>query len=84
MAISSKIVTFAVLNLNKRSMKVVKVSKILRDLKADGWVLDRCRGSHREFVHPVKKGTVTVNGHASGDVTGFLLKSIEKQSGLKF
>ena len=65
-------------------MKVVKVSKILRDLKADGWVLDRYRGSHREFVHPDKKGTVTVNGHENDDIWGFLLKSIERQSGLKF
>lgn len=65
-------------------MKVVKVRKILRDLHADGWRLDRLRGSHREFVHPVKKGTVTVNGKESGDIFGKLLKSIERQSGLKF
>lgn len=65
-------------------MKVVKVSKILRDLKTDGWILDRYRGSHREFVHPLKKGTVTVNGHDSDDVWGPLLRSIERQSGLEF
>lgn len=65
-------------------MKVVKVRKILRDLKADGWIIDRQRGSHRELVHQKKKGTVTVNGHDSDDVWGALLKSIEKQSGLKF
>mgnify|MGYP002615928169 CR=1 FL=1 len=65
-------------------MRVVKVCKILKDLKADGWILDRYRGSHREFVHPTKKGTVTVNGHESDDVCGFLLKSIERQSGLRF
>jgi len=64
--------------------KVVKVSKILKDLKADGWYKDRQRGSHREFKHPTKKGVVTVNGHENGDVWGFLLKSIEAQSGLKF
>ena len=65
-------------------MKVVKVSKILRDLKRDGWYLNRIKGSHREFKHPTKKGVTTVNGKESGDVAGFLLKSIEKQSGLKF
>ena len=42
-------------------MKTVKVSKILRILKKDGWVKDRQKGSHRQFVHPTKKGTVTVN-----------------------
>jgi len=65
-------------------MKVVKVCKILRDLKKDGWLLDRQRGSHRQFVHPTKKGTVTVNGGENDDVWGFLLKSIEAQSGLVF
>ncbi len=65
-------------------MKVVKVIKILRDLKKDGWYLDRQRGSHRQFAHPTKKGTVTVNGGENEDVWGFLLKSIEAQSGLVF
>ena len=65
-------------------MKVVKVSKILRDSRRDGWYLDRQKGSHRQFKHPTKKGTVTVNGGESDDVWGNLLKSIEDQSGLEF
>ena len=65
-------------------MKVVKVSKILRDLHADCWYLDRQKGSHRQFKHPTKKGTVTVNGKESNTISGFLLKSIEAQSGLEF
>ena len=65
-------------------MKTVKVSTILQKLQDDGWYLSNQEGSHRQFKHPVKKGKVTVNGHPSDDVWGFLLKSIEKQSGLKF
>ena len=65
-------------------MKIVKVSKILKDLKKDGWVLVRQKGSHRQFHHPTKKGTVTVNGGESDDIWGNLLKSIESQSGLVF
>lgn len=65
-------------------MKVVKVSKIISDLLADGWYKDRQRGSHLQFKHPTKKGTVTVNGKESYTISGFLLKSIEAQSGLKF
>ena len=65
-------------------MKTVKVSKILRILKKDGWIKDRQKGSHRQFVHPTKKGTVTVNGGENDVVWGFLLKSIEEQSGLVF
>lgn len=65
-------------------MKTVKVSAILQKLQDDGWYLSNQEGSHRQFKHLVKKGKVTVNGHPSDDVWGFLLKSIEKQSGLKF
>lgn len=72
------------LNLNKRSIKVVKVSKILSDLQKDGWVMVHQVGSHRQFKHPSKKGKVTVNGHKSEDVWGAKLKSIESQSGLRF
>jgi len=65
-------------------VKNVKVSKILRDLDKDGWKLDRYRGSHREFKHPTKKGVVTVNGGKDDVIWGFLLKSIQRQSGLEF
>lgn len=65
-------------------MKTVKLSKILKDLQANGWYEVRQRGSHRQFKHPVKKGTVTVDGKESKTICGFLLKSIERQSGLKF
>lgn len=65
-------------------MKTVKLSKILKDLQADGWYEVRQRGSHRQFKHPTKKGTVTVDGKESETICGFLLKSIERQSGLKF
>lgn len=43
-------------------MKVVKTSRILKMLKQDGWYLAAQKGSHRQFLHPVKKGKVTVNG----------------------
>jgi predicted RNA binding protein YcfA (HicA-like mRNA interferase family) len=66
------------------SMKVIKVSKILSDLRNDGWIIVHQTGSHRQLKHPIKKGKVTVNGKPSVGVTGDLLKSIEKQSGLEF
>lgn len=65
-------------------MKVIKVTKILKALKADGWVLVHQVGSHRQYHHPQKSGKVTVNGKESDDIFGTLLKSIEEQSGLKF
>ncbi len=65
-------------------MKVVKFSAIIKALLADGWYLDRQRGSHRQFKHKSKPGVTTVNGKESDDCYGSLLKSIEAQSGLKF
>lgn len=66
-------------------MKVMKVSDIIRALKKDGWYQASHDGtSHRQFRHPVKKGKVTINGKLSDTRTGWLLKSIEEQSGLKF
>ncbi|MHC5831363.1 MAG: type II toxin-antitoxin system HicA family toxin, partial [Nostoc sp.] len=34
---------------------------------ADGWYLDRTKGSHRQFKHPDKPGLVTVPGKLSDD-----------------
>ena len=66
-------------------MKVIKVSAIIDALIKDGWYLGRHEGtSHRQYKHPTKKGKVTINGKLSDDRSGFLLKSIERQSGLKF
>lgn len=42
-----------------------KVSEIIKVIEADGWVLDQTRGSHRQYRHPVKAGTVTVAGKPS-------------------
>lgn len=29
-------------------------------LKKDGWLLKEQKGSHGQFIHPIKKGKVTV------------------------
>jgi predicted RNA binding protein YcfA (HicA-like mRNA interferase family) len=52
-------------------------------LEADGWVLARTKGSHRQFKHPVKRGTVTVAGKRSKDLPPGILKSIVKQAALE-
>ncbi|MEZ5489623.1 MAG: type II toxin-antitoxin system HicA family toxin [Gammaproteobacteria bacterium] len=61
-------------------MKVKDLVKLLED---DGWCLDRTKGSHRQFRHPSKAGTVTVAGKPSIDVPPGTLNAILKQSGLK-
>jgi predicted RNA binding protein YcfA (HicA-like mRNA interferase family) len=62
---------------------VVKVRDAIAELEADGWRLVRMKGSHRQFRHPVKPGTVTVAGKPSVDIPVGTLASIWKQAGLK-
>ncbi|NOU23674.1 MAG: type II toxin-antitoxin system HicA family toxin [Methyloglobulus sp.] len=61
----------------------MKVSELLGILEQDGWFLVRQRGSHRQFHHSTKSGTVTVAGKSSIDVPRGTLNNILKQAGLK-
>jgi predicted RNA binding protein YcfA (HicA-like mRNA interferase family) len=66
----------------QRIMAVAKVRDILKMLRRDGWWLDRQAGSHRQFRHAVKKGTVTVNGHDAETLPHWLVGGILRQAGL--
>jgi predicted RNase H-like HicB family nuclease len=45
----------------------MKFRDIRRRLRADGWYRTRCEGSHEQWSHPTKSGTVTVAGHDRGE-----------------
>ena len=59
------------------------VREIIRRLEADGWRLSRQRGSHRQFLHPIKPGAVTVAGHPPKDLAPKTARSILRQAGLE-
>ena len=61
----------------------MKVRDVIRKLERDGWQLMRTKGSHRQYKHPTKPGTVTVSGKLSLDIPPGTLSSILKQAGLK-
>jgi predicted RNA binding protein YcfA (HicA-like mRNA interferase family) len=61
----------------------VKVREVVKLLEQDGWTLVRTRGSHRQFRHQTKPGTVTVSGKPSVDVPIGTLLSIMRQAGLR-
>lgn len=61
----------------------MKVKELIELLEADGWYQVRMRGSHRQFHHPTKKGTVTVAGKPNVDIPPGTLNSGFKQAGLK-
>lgn len=43
----------------------------------------RIKGSHRQFHHPIKSGTVTIAGKESIEIPPGTLNSALKQAGLK-
>lgn len=57
-------------------------NEVLRALRADGWIEDTQRGSHRQFAHPVKPGKVTVAMHGTRTLPPKTLASIAVQAGL--
>lgn len=61
----------------------MKVRDILKVLAQDGWFLERTKGSHKQYRHPLKPGLVTIPGKPGDDLALGTLNSILKQAGLK-
>ena len=61
----------------------MKVRDLIRLLEVDGWRQVRQRGSHRQFHHATKRGTVTVAGKPGAEIPPGTLASVLKQAGLK-
>jgi len=55
--------------------------EIIKELEADGWFLQRIKGSHHIFKHPIKTGAVPVP-HPKKELPIGTIKSIRKQAGL--
>ena len=54
---------------------------LIRQLRADGWTLDRVRGSHHVFKHPDRPGHIVVP-HPKKKLGKGLVAAIRKQVGL--
>ena len=61
----------------------MKVCDVIKLIEANGWYLARTKGSHRQFKHPNKLGTVTVAGKPNVDVPTGTLKNIWRQAQLE-
>ena len=61
----------------------MKVREAIRLLQQHDWRHVRTKGSHRQFQHPEKSGTVTVAGKLGIDIPVGTLNSILKSAGLK-
>jgi predicted RNA binding protein YcfA (HicA-like mRNA interferase family) len=61
----------------------MKVRELIALLESRGWFQVRQKGSHRQFQHRSKKGTVTVAGNPNVDIPVGTLHGVLKQVGLK-
>ena len=59
--------------------------QLVRMLEDDGWFLERVSGSHLQYRHPTKRGTVTIpgGGKMAREVPPGTLNSVLKQAQLK-
>ena len=60
----------------------MRYREVVKILKKNGWHVKEIKGSHVQFTHPLHTGKITVPYH-SGDVKESIVRSIEKQSGIK-
>ena len=62
---------------------MMKVSELIRALKADGWYLDHNGANHDQYRHPTKPGQIPIPRHAAKELKTKTAYSILKQAGLK-
>lgn len=61
----------------------INSGEIVKLIEADGWILIRSKGSHRQYKHQTKPGTVTVPFHGPKSTPPKkTVKSILKQAGI--
>ena len=61
----------------------MKVREVIRMLEEDGWHQVRQRGSHRQYQHDEKPGTVTVAGKLGAEMPPGTLASVRRQAGIR-
>lgn len=60
----------------------MKFKELEKMLLKDGWILKNSKGSHHQYIHPTKKGKITIPYH-KGDLNIKTAESILKMAELK-
>jgi predicted RNA binding protein YcfA (HicA-like mRNA interferase family) len=60
----------------------VDSKELIKIIEKDGWYYKNAKGSHNHYLHPTKKGKVTIP-HPKKDFPIKTVNSILKQAGLK-
>jgi predicted RNA binding protein YcfA (HicA-like mRNA interferase family) len=63
-------------------MPTMKVREVIHMIEADGWKLDRQRGSHRQYRHQIKPGQDTIAGKPTDTLDPGTLRNIFRQAQL--
>jgi predicted RNA binding protein YcfA (HicA-like mRNA interferase family) len=53
-----------------------KIRQLIADLTKAGFLLDRQKGSHRQFTHPELTGVITVSGGEGEDARRYQEKQV--------
>lgn len=61
----------------------MKGREVVRMVGADGWRPAKTRSSHRNYLHPIRSGRVTIPGHLHDTLAPKTLKSILRQARLE-
>lgn len=61
----------------------MKFREVIRAIEQDGWRFHSQKGSHAQYVHPIKAGRVTVAGKPGDDVHPKTLADIFRQAGME-
>ena len=69
----------SIIILRSEGMKFKELEKILLN---DGWTFKGAKGSYYQYIHPDKKGKITIPRHG-GDLNIKTAKTILKQAGLE-
>lgn len=64
-------------------MKSYSSREVIKILLENGWYEVGCVGDHHQFKHPSIKGKATIT-HPRKDIPIQTLKSISRQTGIKF
>lgn len=60
----------------------MKPGEMEKLILADGWMFKNQEGSHKNYIHPIKQGKVTIPFHKK-DLPKGTENSIKRQAGLK-
>jgi predicted RNA binding protein YcfA (HicA-like mRNA interferase family) len=61
----------------------MKFGELRRTLRDDGWYKVRQDGSHEQYQHATKPGTITIAGKDSKTIRPGTLNNIMKQAGFR-